>query len=194
MRKFASKCFRKYGFWTESDRERLILDELSHLIEQIKFLTPTPQVLNFHELFYHPTFANLVVRMTTGKRMDIEDPDFKALIAGDEKFFKSENFGAFVMTAYPFLRTIFPTFLGYKSQMEATEEMHHFPRQLIKKTRNNRPTTSSKEPTCFTEEFVSTIDKGANSFYTEKQFIVVFSDLIQAGIKACFSLLTNCGY
>ena len=122
LRKYCRDTLRTYGFGNRGAMEQLIQDELQHFTmhmdEERKLKNGE---LHFSVHYFHLAFANIMASLLMGRRQSYEDKDLQKLLKDNMDFVKNGVFGAGLLTAYPFLRFVFPDSLGYKTQMKAVE-------------------------------------------------------------------------
>ena len=122
VRKYCRDTLRIYGFGNRGAMEKIIQDELQHFTihmdEERKLKNGK---LHFSVDFFHLSFANLMASLVMGARQSYEDKDLQKLLKDSVDFAKNGVFGTGLLTAYPFLRFIFPDPLGHNTQMRAAE-------------------------------------------------------------------------
>ena len=113
--------------------EQLIQDELQHFTSHMDEERESRKngELHFSVHYFHGPFANLMGSLLMGKRCSYEDKDFQKLLKDNMDFVKNGVFGAGLLTAYPFLRFIFPEALGYNIQMEAVRGIQGYAKVSI---------------------------------------------------------------
>ncbi|CAL8143167.1 unnamed protein product [Orchesella dallaii] len=183
IRKFVTKGFRDYGFGKKNSMEAVIHEELQEFTDYIQNLADSsPGNIVHFDTFYHLTFLNLVLSMLVGKRYKHDDKQLRYVMDNVNHFFKSGVVGAGIMTAYPFLRYVFPTMTGFKIQMEAIQAYHSYAREVLKEQRQLGDYKT--DPQCFADEFIHKIEEtknDPNTIFTDEQFIILVVDFIQAG-------------
>jgi hypothetical protein len=70
--------------------------------------------------------------MMAARRYDHEDPKLAKLLEINSAWFQSGNFGAGVVTAFPFLRFCLREWTGYNQQMDGNRKIHQFLRVSCK--------------------------------------------------------------
>lgn len=141
--------------------ESVIQDELKEFSDHLQNLAESSpgNVVHF-DIFYHLSFLNIVLSMLVGKRYSHDDKRLQYVMENVKHFFKSGVVGAGVMTAYPFLRYVFPTMTGFKIQMEAIQAYHSYAKDVLKEHRQRGDYKT--EPQCFADEFIRLIEETKN--------------------------------
>ncbi|ODN02915.1 Methyl farnesoate epoxidase [Orchesella cincta] len=183
IRKFTSKSLRDYGFGNRNSMQKLINQELLHLVEFIeaKVDSCSDGVL-FFDRFFQASFLNLMSSMITGERHSYEDEELQKLIKASHDWFDAPILGVLTVMAFPWTRFVCPKLLGYEQQITAVKEMGNYSRRILEKRRQTK--TFLEKPTCFADSFLKMAHESANdaaSIFTDDQFAVLCTDLIQGG-------------
>jgi len=121
MQKFCRDTLRQYGFGNREAMQNLVMEELVELVKCVDEdrLQNTQGRVTFSVNYLHRSFSNLVGTMMMGKRMNYDDPELLELLDHGHNFIKNGIFGAGILTAFPFLKSVFPEALGYTTQIGA---------------------------------------------------------------------------
>ncbi len=100
--------------------EQLMHEEIEHLLKFMeKDRKHSNGKIHFSIHYFHISFINVMASLIMGSRHSYEDPQLHKLLKDSVDFVKNGVFGAGLLTAYPFLRFVFPDALGYNVQMAA---------------------------------------------------------------------------
>jgi len=121
MRKFCRDTLREYGYGSREAMQNLVMDELTELLKHMDSDRQQNKDgrVRFTVNYFHRSFANLIANMMMGKRFHYDDPELLSLLHHGHDFIKNGIFGAGILTAFPFLKYVFPEALGYNTQMGA---------------------------------------------------------------------------
>ncbi|CAL8127309.1 unnamed protein product [Orchesella dallaii] len=192
IRKFTSKSLRDYGFGNRNSMQKLIKQELLELVKYVETkVDSSPGGVLYFDRFFQASFLNLMSSMITGERQPYEDKELQKLLKASQKWFDAPPLGSLTVMAFPWTRFVCPKFLGYEQQIQALREMENYTRGMLEKRRKQN--TFLEKPTCFADSFLKMAHDTAEdpaSIFTDDQFAVLCTDLIQGGSDTTSNLMS----
>jgi len=126
IRNFSRNALRNYGYGNRKWMNDLMLNEMA---EFVQYMTDESNStgdgrVHFNSDYFHRSFLNITLTLVIGKRFNYNDPRLLKLLQYEHLFMKNGILGAGLMTAFPFLRYIFPKALGYDDQIGGLRGHH----------------------------------------------------------------------
>jgi len=106
--------------------ESIVELELEQMHNRLSKIASTNGGKHRMERFFQPSLMNVLWTMMAAKRYEHDDPKLARLLEINSAWFQSGNFGAGVVTAFPFLRYMLKEWTGYNNQMEGNKNLHQF--------------------------------------------------------------------
>ena len=103
-----------------------VVDKLKSSIKSNELETGNTGHNVYFKNYFTKGFLNLVSSLVTGERLPLDNPDLQMLVDASYKFLSVGHMGAGIISAWPFLRFVFPKALGYDRQMEAFHEKKEY--------------------------------------------------------------------
>jgi len=121
MQKFCRDTLRQYGFGNREAMQNLVMEELVELVKcgDEDRLQHTQGRITFSVNYFHRSFFQFGPNYDDGKNMTYDDPELLELLDHGHNFIKNGIFGPGILTAFPFLKSVFPEALGYTTQIGA---------------------------------------------------------------------------
>ncbi|OXA45130.1 Farnesoate epoxidase [Folsomia candida] len=151
------------------------------------------------DYFFHQPIQTTMWLMVVGRLSEDDKEDIKLIIDTEERFIKSGVLGPSVVNAFPFLRFVFPNWLGHKVQIlaESALQMDFFQtcnsigKKLfdeMKQKLKASPLTS--QPVNLLEAFVQNCGTDDEIFNCEN-FQIIFQDLLISSSDTSSSFLES---
>jgi len=123
---FTVKTLGEFGFGKQAFMEATVLSELEAVKARFQRLSERNGGVVLMRRHFQLSLLNVLWGMMAGIRYDYDDPKLVRLIEASSAWFESGNFGAGIVTAYPFLRFLFKEWTGYNVQVKGNEAVHNF--------------------------------------------------------------------
>ncbi len=133
IRKYTSRSLREYGFGNRSEMEKLIKNELVHLVNFIQEkLSQNQDGVVYFNKFFQFSFLNLMSTMISGERHTYDDKEFKDLLRASNEWFETPVLKILTVMAFPWTRFVCPGILEYTKQLNALKDMNTYARVYMK--------------------------------------------------------------
>ncbi|XP_035713828.1 farnesoate epoxidase isoform X2 [Folsomia candida] len=186
-RNWTFKTLREFGFGKPSAMEHYIQVMLDLLFAKIDDNLGTE--VNIDYLFHQPILT-IMWQMVVGRLTEDDKAQVKLISEKAERFVKSGVVGMSIANAFPFLRYVFPTWLGRTAQVYFFQACKTIGKKLYhesqEKLRASPPTTF--QPNNLVEAFVQNCGNDEEIFNCEN-FQVTFQDLLVASSDTSNSFL-----
>lgn len=131
LKTFVIKTLSEFGFGKQDFMESTVLSELAEVKERFRRLSRENEGVVLMRRHFQLSLLNVLWGMMAGVRYDHDDPRLAKIIEVSSAWFESGNFGAGIVTAFPFLRLIFPEWTGYNIQDKGNATIHTFLRVIF---------------------------------------------------------------
>jgi methyl farnesoate epoxidase/farnesoate epoxidase len=106
--------------------ESIVALELEEVKKRLTAEAGTNDGVILMQRYFQLSLLNVLWGMMAGRRYEAGDPKLETLLEINSGWFQSGNFGAGIVTAFPFLRFVFPEWTGYNKQMAANRAIHNY--------------------------------------------------------------------
>ncbi|XP_021961477.1 farnesoate epoxidase [Folsomia candida] len=187
-RNWTFKTLREFGFGKSLAMEGYIQIASDLLFAKIDEKLGTEVNVDY---FFHPPIQTTMWLMIVGRLSEDDQAHVKLISEKGERFMKSGILGPSLVNAFPFLRYVFPNWLGYKVQMDFFRSCTSIGKQLFDEMGEKlKASPLTSQPANLLEAFVQNCGKDDEIFNSEN-FQVVFQDLLLSSSDSSSSFLES---
>ncbi|XP_021945089.1 methyl farnesoate epoxidase [Folsomia candida] len=190
LKTFVIKALREFGFGKSASMESIVELELECMDKRLRSASKVNGGKVLMERFFQPSLMNVLWTMMAAKRYDHDDPKLTKLLEINSGWFQTGSFGSGIITAFPFIRFLFPEWTGYSSLMHGNRKIHQFARDIMQEHRSRG--TYKTDPQSFVDVFLREIDNqdgDLTTAFTDEQFMIICYDMFQGGFETSSNTL-----
>ncbi|XP_046394154.1 methyl farnesoate epoxidase-like [Ischnura elegans] len=193
QRRFTLRNLKDLGFGKRS-LEGIAHEELEAVFAEIEKISGGQKERWSHPVPVHDILGtagiNVLWHIIAGKRYSHTDPYLQKLMSNVKLLIKMTEPGGGPATAFPFLTKILPFLSNLQKILKLRASLQNFIKQEIKK---HRESFDGDNPRDFIDTYINEVDKNRHNhqtWYEEKQLVMICVDLFMAGSDTTFNSLT----
>ncbi|XP_035713844.1 farnesoate epoxidase isoform X2 [Folsomia candida] len=187
-RNWTFKMLREFGFGKSLAMEGYIQIALDLLFAKIDDKLGTEVNVDY---FFHQPILTTMWLMIVGRISEDDKAHLTLISETTERFIKSSVLGPSLVNAFPFLRFVFPNWLGHKVQMDFFRTCTSIGKKLFDEMGQKlKASPLTSQPANLLEAFVQNCGKD-DEIFNCKNFQVVFQDLLMSSSDSSSSFLES---